>query len=288
VEKLEDGFFSISGAAVDAKGKLFFVDRHEQRIYGWSRAEGLTVERDAPLDAVNLAFDRAGDLMVVSSDGPEGTVYAFQPGSPKGEVSLIPPTEAALHPGALVALPVNYWNNGEFRDQFDFGTFRFATLHEMFTQDVSTPRTREYVSPDGTLFLPAARVYQQGPPDSSGWRFSGNLDTHGLVPAQPGEHIYVSSSSEDRTYRALVKPDGTLSDLQPFAERGGESVAVHAAGNVYVANGQIFVYSPGGKQIDEIDVPERPLDLIFGGGDGRTLFILTHHALFAAEVRASK
>ncbi len=28
VEKLEDGFYSISGAAVDASGKLYFVDRH--------------------------------------------------------------------------------------------------------------------------------------------------------------------------------------------------------------------------------------------------------------------
>jgi len=32
VEKLEDGFFSISGAAVDASGKLYFVDRHQQRL----------------------------------------------------------------------------------------------------------------------------------------------------------------------------------------------------------------------------------------------------------------
>jgi len=98
----------------------------------------------------------------------------------------------------------------------------------------------------------------------------------------------VSSASEDRTYRALVKADGALGDLQPFAERGGESVVVDAAGNVYVANGQIFVYSPTGKQIGEIDVPERPLDLIFGGPDGQTLFILAHHALFAARVKPSR
>jgi hypothetical protein len=55
VEKLEDGFFSISGAAVDASGKLYFVDRHQQRIYSWSKGQGLTVERDNPLDRVNLA-----------------------------------------------------------------------------------------------------------------------------------------------------------------------------------------------------------------------------------------
>jgi SMP-30/Gluconolactonase/LRE-like region len=61
-------------------------------------------------------------------------------------------------------------------------------------------------------------------------------------------------------------------------------VAVDARGNVYVANGQIFVYAYDGRQIAEIDVPERPLQLIFGGPGHRMLFILAHHALFAAQV----
>jgi len=60
---------------------------------------------------------------------------------------------------------------------------------------------------------------------------------------------------------------------------------VDAHGNVYVANGQVFVYAPSGKQIAEIDVPERPLQLVFGGEDRRTLFILAHHAIFSARVR---
>ena len=97
----------------------------------------------------------------------------------------------------------------------------------MFAHDVSTPKAKEYVSPDGSVFLPAGRVFQQGPSDSTaGWRFSDNLDTYGFISALPGERIYVSSESEDVTYKRAVDADGTLSDLQPFAERGGESVAV--------------------------------------------------------------
>jgi hypothetical protein len=156
----------------------------------------------------------------------------------------------------------------------------------MFAGDVSTPKAREYVSPDGSVFLPAGRVFQQGPPDYSGWRFSDNLDTYGFISAVPGQRVHVSSASEDRTYSALVGQDGTLGDLKSFAERGGESVAVDNNGNVYVANGQIFVYDPAGKPIGEIDVPERPIDLVFGGTNHRTLFILAHHALFAVKMRA--
>jgi hypothetical protein len=187
--------------------------------------------------------------------------------------------------GGAVAMPVNYWNNGEFRNQLDFPTMRYKTLPEMFAEDVSTAKAREYLSPDGGLSLPAGRVFQQGPSDSTGWRFSDNLDTYGLIEATPGRRVYVCSSSEDRTYSGLVNSDGTLTNLKVFAERGGESVAEDSAGNVYVANGQIFVYDANGKQIALIEVPERPLQILFGGADRRTLFILAHHALFAVKVR---
>ena len=286
VRKLEDGFFSISGAAVDAAGKLYFIDHHNQRIYGWSEAEGLTVERDNPLDPVNLAVDKSGNLIVISSAGPESTVYSFRPGSSAEELTVLAPQAAQSHGNAAVILPVNWWNNGEFKDQLNLDTMRFATLAEMFAADASTPKNHEYLSQDGSVFLPAGRVFQQGPAnETSGWRFSDNIDTYGFIVAEPGQQVYVSSESEDITYSAKVKSDGTLAETKPFTQRGGESVAVDLHGNVYVANGQIFVYAPTGHQIAEIDVPERPLQLIFGGPGRRTLFILAHHALFAAQVR---
>jgi Pectate lyase superfamily protein/SMP-30/Gluconolactonase/LRE-like region len=285
VRELEDGFYSISGAAVDAAGKLYFVDHHQQRIYGWSAAEGLTIERDNPLDPVNLAFDKSGDLLVVSSAGPAGTVYSFRPGTPESEIIVLTPQNMRPRPDALAIMPVNYWNNGEFKNQLNFTTFTYTTLAQMFQRDVSTPKPEEYVSPDGSAFLPAGRVFQQGPPDATGWRFSDNLDTYGFIRAPPGHRVYVSSESEDVTYSGLVGADGTLTDLRPFVQRGGECVAVDPSGNVYVANGQIFVYSPAGRQIARIDVPERPIDILFGGEDGRTLLILAHHALFAVGLR---
>ena len=288
VEKLEDGFFSISGATVDTNGKLYFVDHRQQRIYGYSSAEGLTIERDNALDPVNLAIDKSGNLFVVSSAGPESTVYSFHPGSPDANIKMLSPQTAAPHADASFLYPINYWNNGEFKDQLDLDTMRYKTLSEMFAEDVTTPKAREYVSPDNSVILPAGRVFQQGPAtDTSGWRFSHNLDAHGFISANAGQRIYVSSASEDRTYSAIVGPNGALKDLTPFADRGGECVAVDSKGNVYVANGQIMVYNPAGQQIAEIDVPERPIDIVFGGADRRTLFILSHHALFSVKIRGA-
>jgi hypothetical protein len=67
VTKLEDGFFSVAGAVVDASGKLYFVDRHQQRIYAWSAGEGLTIERDNPLDHRSVFVWAGRDCLLVPS-----------------------------------------------------------------------------------------------------------------------------------------------------------------------------------------------------------------------------
>jgi sugar lactone lactonase YvrE len=287
VRKLEEGFHSISGAAVDSFGKLYFVEHHKNRIYSWSPADGLIIENDHPLDSVNLAFDRSGNLLVLSSWGSEGTVYTFRPGAPEA-ITVLTPQPTQPRPEARAILPANYWNNGEFRNQLDFSTMRYRTLAEMFSADVTTPEKKQYVSPDGSIFLPAGIVVQQGAPDATGRRFSNNLDTYGFLNTAVGDRIYVVSSSEDRTYSAVVGADGALRDLHRLAERGGESVAVGPNGNIYIANGQIFVYSPEGEQIARIDVPQRPINIIFGGDDGCTLYVLAHRALYSVKVRGSE
>jgi sugar lactone lactonase YvrE len=186
------------------------------------------------------------------------------------------------------------WDNGEFANQLNFDTLEYKTLAQMFAEDMTIAKPQEYVSPDGSLVLPHGRVFRQGPDDSypgmdaTGWRWSNNLDAYGFVIATAGQPIYITSGAENRTYRATMRSDGTLGDLQVFAERGGESAVADAAGNVYVANGQIFVYDRTGKAIGRIDTPERPIQLIFGGPDRRTLFIVTHHTLYAISLRTAR
>lgn len=284
VRKLETDFWSISGGAVDAKGALYFVEHRFQRIYRWTEERGLEVVRDTPLDPVNLAVDRSGHLLVLSSLGAQGTVYSFDPEAPHGALTVIAPTPAA--PGAATTLlPVNRWDNGEFRDQYDPSTDHFTTLAEMFARDAGRPAPLAYRSPDDSLALPAFRVWQQGPSDHVGWRFSDSLDAYGFTAAKPGERVLVSNESEARTYSATVGIGGALRDLKVFAERGGESVARDQQGRVFIANGQVFAYDAAGKPLGRIDVPERPLQLLLGGADRRTLFILTHHALYATQIQ---
>ncbi len=291
VEKIAGGFFAVSGATVDASGTLYFVDKHQHRIYAWSAGRGLSIVRHDPLDPVSLAVDRSGALLVVSSSGPESTVYSFKPGSPVDEITVLTPQPAAARTDAAFVLPTNVWTDGQFADQLNPDTLRYTTLAEMFAREVGTPQARMYVSPDGSLILPAFRVFQQGPGgnypgmDPTGWRWSHTLNAYGLYAARPGQRVYVVSSAENRTYSATMNADGTLGNLTAFAERGGESVAADAAGNVYVTNGQVFVYNPSGEPIAQIDVPERPIQVLFGGPDRQTLFILTQQAVYSVATK---
>jgi sugar lactone lactonase YvrE len=266
VERLASGFFNISGAAIDASGQLYFVDAHWQRIYKWlPEARGAAIVRHNPLDPVNLFFDKAGDLIVVSYGG-NGTVYSFRPDSPEYEMTLLRPEATADRSAMSPFLAADVWGTGNFA-----GT-------------ISSERPFQYLSPDHTVFLPAGDDFVQGRL-YYGTKMADILRAFGLVRAIPGRPFYVSDEAEEKTYRTEVTPSGTLSDPQLFAEQGGESVAQDKEGNVYLAAGQIYVYNSKSERIDTITVPERPIDLLFGGKDNRTLFILAHSSLYAIRTR---
>ena len=265
VEKLVGGFFNISGGAVDSSGDVYFVDARWQTIYCWSAlTHQLSKVRDNPLDPVQLFFDKSGDLMVVSYAG-NGTVYTFKPGAQNDDITLLPAVPTAPRAGLTPVLPVDYWRN-----------------ENDFLEAIPVAQPYQFISPDGTTFLPAGANFVTGEL-YYGSKLNNTLRAFGFAPAVAGEPYYVSDENGEKTYAATVEPDGTLSDLKLFTERGGESVTVDDKGNVYIAAGQIFVYNPSGHLIDTIDVPERPSQLLFGGRDGRTLFILARSSLYAVQ-----
>ena len=195
---------------------------------------------------------KSGDILVVSSAGPQGTVYVFDPKKPAdradGPHSAARRTTARRRRGGA----------GQHLGQRRAGrSARSADLRIHHARSALRPRRRH-------ASVATIRVTRRQPVPSGGARLSAGArrlvcrdgrDRLALV-AQSGcewadsrppraSRIAIVSGAENRTYRATVQADGTLRDLQLVAERGGESVAVDTAGNTYVANGQVFVYDGG-------------------------------------------
>ncbi len=267
VRRLAGGFFNISGGAADPEGDFYFVDAYRQRIHRWDVATGrLSTVRDSPLDPINLAFDKAGNLMVVSYGGT-GTVYAFKPGSPIDQMTLVKPVDAAPRPGLTAVRAV-----GEWRVSRDAVT------------GMPAAKPFHFLSPDGTTFISAGSDFTTGA-SSWGIKSADLLRGFGLASAAPGKPFYVTSEADVTTWRGTLGPDGNFTDFKLFVQQGGESVAVDTAGNVYLAGGELYVYDPQGKLIDTIDTPERPIQIVFGGKDGRTLFITARGSLYSVRTR---
>lgn len=266
VERLAGGFHHISGGAAGPGGDFYFVDSRWQRIQRWSVGERrLSTVADAPLQPVNLAFDSAGRLLVVSYAG-NGTVYALDAGAPGSEPVFLAPQGAAARPGSAVVLPV-----GDWRLQRDAGG---ALL----------PRPHHYLAPDGRTFVSATQGFVDGAV-SWGVKSSDLVRAFGLQRARPGERVYLTSEAEVATWSARVGEDGSLTDLRLFAHQGGEGVAADAEGRVYLAAGDVLVYDASGALVETIAVPGRPTQVVFGGPDGRTLFLPARDALYAVRTR---
>jgi hypothetical protein len=224
--------------------------------------------RDNPLDPVQLAFDKSGNLIVISYQG-NGTVYTFKPGTAFDQLSLLQPEPSLPRPGMTAVLPVDYWRN-----------------ENDFAEAVTRTKPYQFVSLDRTIFIPAGEDFVKGS-TYYGSKIHDVLRAFGLAPAPIGQTFYVSDEEEQKTYKSSPDQNGTLTGLKLFVNVGGESVTGDAEGNVYIAAGQIYVFNSSGKLVDTIEVPERPSQLLFGGADRKTLFIAARSSLYAVRLRFS-
>ena len=85
-----------------------------------------------------------------------------------------------------------------------------------------------------------------------------------------------------------VGVDGSLTGGEVFCKidvGGPDGIRVDQAGRVWSSAGDgVQIFSPAGKLLGKILVPESPANLCFGGADGKTLFMTARKSLYAIKV----
>ena len=117
---------------------------------------------------------------------------------------------------------------------------------------------------------------------------------NGLAFSPDEKKLYVADSGKPHHIRAFnVNADGTLSggDVQCVIDAGiPDGIRCDERGNIWSSAGDgVHVFTPDGKLIGKIPVPQQPANLCFGGADGKALFITAQSSLYSirANVRGA-
>jgi gluconolactonase len=126
-------------------------------------------------------------------------------------------------------------------------------------------------------------VYYLGPDRKALRRVVDELkQPNGIVGTWDGRLLYVADIGDRKTYRFRIQPDGSLADRVLFCEMGSDGMTLDQQGNLYLTGKGVTVFSPDGKRLEQIEVPEGwTANVCFGGPDRRTLFITASKGLYA-------
>jgi len=116
---------------------------------------------------------------------------------------------------------------------------------------------------------------------------------NGIAFSPDEQKLYVNNS--EARYIAVydVKPDGTVTNERLFADlkdasQGGvpDGLKVDLEGNVYSTGpGGVWIFSPDGKLLGKISVPETATNLAWGESDRKTLYITGSTSLYRIRLK---
>ena len=104
---------------------------------------------------------------------------------------------------------------------------------------------------------------------------------NGIIGTRDGKTLYVADPGAKKTFAYTIAAGGKLTNKRLFAETGSDGMTLDASGNLYITSKEVLVYSPAGKLIRKIAVPENPSNVCFGGEDRRTLFITARTSVYS-------
>ncbi|NER34419.1 MAG: SMP-30/gluconolactonase/LRE family protein [Oscillatoria sp. SIO1A7] len=265
VEKVAEGFQFTEGPLWQPDGFLLFSDIPANTIYKWKPDKKLEVFRRPSGNANGNALDKQGRL-ITAEHGNRRLSRTLENGEIvtltdryEGKRLNSPNDLAIKSDGSIYFTDPPYGIKPEQEELGFYGVYRLAP------DGTLTLLVRDFVRPNGIAFSPDEKK------------------------------LYVNDSQKGHIRVFDVKTDGTLENGRIFAEQKDSSkegvpdgMKIDNEGNVYSTGpGGVWVFSPSGKLLGKIEVPEAPSNLAWGDRSYKTLYITARNSLYRIRLKVA-
>jgi gluconolactonase len=294
VEKLATGFKWTEGPVWIHAGYLLFADIPSNSIRKWSPGQGASIFMQpsgykgstpfpGPEPGSNaMTLDSLGRLTVAGH--ARHNVWRLESLNPKGQVTIL----ADQYQGKRLNSP----NDLVYKSD---GSLYFTDPpYGLATQSDHDPEKRLQVN--GVYRINGALHQKAGAPparDKLQLLVSDLPRPNGVAFSPDEKYLYISNSEPKKIWmRYRVRPDGSLADGKVFYDAtsdqslgGPDGIKVDENGNLYGAGpGGVWVFSPDGKHLGTIHMPERVGNIAWGGPDRKSLYITASTSIYRIKL----
>jgi gluconolactonase len=257
VEKAGTGYTFTEGPAVAPDGRVFFTDQPNDRIYAWDEKKGISLWLEGTNRSNGLYFNKKGQLVTCA----------------------------------------DLYNQLAYFDDDK----KLHVIHERYNGKLLNAPNDLWIAPDGGIYFSDPYYHrawwEEGRGEEQDVRGVYYLDTegeiirviddfkqpNGLIGTPDGKILYVSDINDGKIWKYDIQPGGSLANKTFFAPKGSDGMTIDNKGNVYLTSGKVWVYSPKGELVREIEVPENPSNVCFGGKKRNILFITARTSVYTLK-----
>ena len=296
IEKVADGFKWTEGPVWIHAGYLLFAEIPSNRIMKWS-----------PRGGVSLFLHPSGYLGSAPFGGRE-------PGSngmtldPQGRLTVAGHARRdvyrleSLEKGATVTVLAEKYQGKRLNSPNDLvyksdGSLYFTDPpYGLPSQSDRDPQKE--LTFNGVFRIPNAASHRAGaaPDDGKLQLIIKDLTRPNGIAFSPDErHLYIAVSDPAHKVwmRYDVKPDGTVANGRVFydatsntGEGAPDGIKVDRQGNLYGSGpGGLWIFSPEGKHLGVLKLPERMANCNWGDADAKTLYITASSGLYRVRLK---
>ncbi len=243
------------GPAVDGKGDVYFTDQPENKIWKYSLKNGLSLFKEQAGRSNGTYVDAKGNLVACADEQNE--IWSI---APDGAVKIL----AKGFEGKRLNGPNDLWLDKKggiyVTDPYYQRDYWTHTSPEIEKQ-------RVYYLPKGGKKLLIAASDLEKP--------------NGIVGSPDGRFMYVADIAAGRIYKYTIEKNGELTNQVLLIKQGADGITLDEDGNIYLAGNGVDIYSPEGKHLGKIKVPEKwTANLCFIGPKRDQLFITASKSVY--------